>query len=180
MLKYRTRRIAAAGLFAALALAITYPMAGIPNIKFFEVCLFISGLFLGYWGGFTVPLVAGIIYILFNPNGPQTIPLVGLAQLFGFLLFGLFGALFRKMILANKNRIVGMTFCAAVGVVLTFVYDVITNAAFGLTINAIWPTIVSGVGFSLVHMAANGLIFGVAEPLMVKLWQISRPYLYQS
>jgi thiamine transporter ThiT len=179
-LKYRTRRIAAAGLFAALALAVTYPMAGIPNIKFFELCLFISGAFLGYWGGLTVPLVAGTIYILFNPNGPQTVLLVGLAQIIGFILFGLAGALFRKMILVNKNRIVGMTFCAATAVVLTFIYDFMTNAAFGFTIGAFWPTIVSGIGFSLVHMASNGLIFGLAEPLMVKLWQVSRPYLYSA
>ena len=177
-MKHRARRIAAAGLFAALALAITYPLAGIPNIKFFELCLFIAGAFLSYWGGITVPLVAGTIYILFNPNGPQTVLLVGLAQISGFILFGLSGSFFGKSILANKNRVVGMTFSAAIGVVLTFIYDVLTNAAFGLTIGAVWPTIISGIGFSVVHIAFNGLVFGLAEPLIVKLWQISRSYLY--
>jgi hypothetical protein len=177
-LNYRLRRIAAAGLFAALALAITYPMAAIPNVKFFEVCLFIAGIFLRFWGGLVVPLTAGTIYILFNPNGPQTNLLVGLAQIIGFMLFGVTGALFRKMILANRNHYVGITFCAAIGVVVTFIYGLLTDVAYGYTINAIKPTVISGIAFSLVHIGFNGLIFGLAEPLLVKLWQVAKPYLY--
>jgi hypothetical protein len=177
-LNYRLRRIAAAGLFAALALATSYAMAAIPNVKFFEVCLFIAGAFLGFWGGIVVPLVAGTIYVLFNPNGPQTNLLVGVAQIVGFMLFGIAGAAFRKMILANRNHYVGMTFCAAIGVVVTFIYGLLTDTAFGYTINAIKPTIISGIAFSLVHIGSNGIIFGLAEPLMVKLWQVAKPYLY--
>jgi hypothetical protein len=153
-------------------------MAAVPNVKFFEVCLFIAGAFLGFWGGSVVPLVAGTIYILFNPNGPQTIFLVGIAQIIGYMLFGIAGALFGKMILANRNHYVGMTFCAAIGVVVTFIYDILTNGAWGLTMGAVKPAIISGIAFSLVHMGFNGLIFGLAEPLMVKLWQVAKPYLY--
>lgn len=153
-------------------------MAAVPNVKFFEVCLFIAGIFLGFWGGIVVPLVAGSIYILFNPNGPQTILIVGIAQIAGFMMFGIAGAFFRKMILANRNHYVGMVFCAAIGVVVTFMYDILTNAAWGFTMGAIQPVIVSGIAFSLVHMGFNGLIFGMAEPLMVKLWQVAKPYLY--
>lgn len=155
-------------------------MAGIPNIKFFEICLFISGAFLGYWGGFMVPIVAGTIYIMFNPNGPQTVLLVGMAQIIGYSLFGLAGAFFGKMILTNRNRFVGIVFCAAIGVLFTFIYDLLTNAAWGLTIHAVKPAIYSGIAFSLIHMGANGIIFGVAEPLLVKLWQVAKPYLYSS
>jgi len=177
-LNYRLRRIAAAGLFAALALATSYAMAAVPNVKFFDVCLFIAGIFLGFWGGIVVPLVAGSIYILFNPNGPQTILIVGIAQIAGFMMFGIAGAIFRKMILANRNHYVGMVFCAAIGVVVTFIYDIITNAAWGYSMGAVRPVIISGIAFSLVHMGFNGLIFGLAEPLVVKLWQVAKPYLY--
>jgi len=177
-LNYRLRRIAAAGLFAALALATSYAMAAVPNVKFFDVCLFIAGIFLGFWGGIVVPLVAGSIYILFNPNGPQTILIVGIAQIAGFMMFGIAGAIFRKMILANRNHYVGMVFCAAIGVVVTFIYDIITNAAWGYSMGAVQPVIISGIAFSLVHMGFNGLIFGLAEPLVVKLWQVAKPYLY--
>ncbi len=162
---------------SALALAITYPLAGIPNVKFFELCLFLSGIFLGLWGGISVPLIAGTIYILFNPNGPQTVLLVGIAQIVGYLLFGLAGAAFGKIILANNRRLIGMTFCAATGVFLTFVYDLLTNAAWGLTIGALKPAVYSGIAFSLVHMAANGLIFGLAEPLMGRVWKAVYPLL---
>jgi len=178
-LNYRIRRIAAAGLFAALALVINFPLLGIPNVELFSLCLFVAGVFLGYWGGFVVPLVAGSIFVIFNPNGPPSLITVAVAQIIGMILFGLTGAVLSKSLLKNKNRMIGITFCAAVGVVLTFIYDLLTNAAFGLTIGPFWPTVVSGIAFSLMHMVSNGLIFGFFEPLMVKLWYAAGPRLYQ-
>lgn len=178
-MNYRLRRIAAAGLFAALTLAVNFPLISIPNVELFSLCLFASGAFLGYWGGVAVPVVAGTIFVLFNPNGPPSVITVALAQIIGFILFGLIGALFGKSIFRNKNRVVGITFMAAIGVVFTFIYDLLTNAAFGLSIGPLWPVIIGGVAFSLWHMATNGLIFGFAEPLLVKLWQITGPRLFQ-
>jgi len=178
-LDYRIRRIAVAGLLAALALALNFPLLAVPNIEVFSLCMFVSGVFLSYWGGFVVPLAAGLIFIVFNPNGPPTLLTVAVAQLTGFILFGLIGAAVRKNIINNKNRIVGITFCAAVGVVFTFIYDLLTNAAFALTIGPFWPTIVSGIAFSLMHIVSNGLIFGFFEPIMVKLWRVAGPRLYR-
>lgn len=177
---FRTRRIAAAGLFAALALAINFPLLGIPNVELFSFCMFISGVFLGAWGGFIVPLVAGSIFIIFNPNGPPTLFTLAIAQLIGFILFGLAGALFGKSILHSKNRLVSVTLCTAIGVMFTFIYDLLTNAAFAVTIGPFWPTIIGGIGFSLWHIVSNGLIFGFFEPILVKLWRITGPRLYQS
>jgi hypothetical protein len=178
-LNYRLRRIAAAGLFAALALAVNFPLVSIPNVELFSLCLFAAGSFLGYWGGIAVPVIAGTIFVLFNPNGPPSLITVALAQIIGFVVFGLVGALFGKSILNNKNRIVGITFMAAIGVVFKFIYDLFTNAAFGLTVGPFWPVIVGGIAFSLWHIATNALIFGFAEPLLVKLWQITGPRLFQ-
>ena len=174
---YRLRRTAAAGLFAALALALNFPLLGVPNVELISLVLFISGMFLGYWGGFVTPIVAGVIFVFFNPNGPPSIILVAIAQIIGFILFGIFGAIFGRMILKNTNRVVGMTFCAAIGVTLTFVYDLITNAAIATVFGPFWPTVASGIAFSLWHMAGNGIIFGLAEPVIVKLWQIVGPRL---
>jgi hypothetical protein len=178
-LNLRIRRIAVAGLLAALALAINFPLLGVPNLELFSLCMFISGVYLSFWGGFMVPLVAGLIFIVFNPNGPPTLITVAAAQIIGFLLFGLIGALLGRSLLLNKNRVVGMTFCAAIGVVFTFIYDLLTNVAFGLSIGPFWPTVIAGIAFSLWHMASNGLIFGIAEPIIVKLWHVAGPYLYR-
>lgn len=177
---FRTRRIAAAGLFAALAIAINFPLLGIPNVELFSLCLFISGVFLRIWGGFIVPLVAGSIFIIFNPNGPPTLFTVAIAQIVGFIIFGLAGAFFGRSILRNKSRPIGIMLLAAIGVVLTFIYDLLTNAAFAVTIGPFWPTIIGGIGFSIWHIVSNGLIFGFFEPLLVKLWRITGPRLYQS
>ena len=179
-MNYRIRRIAAAGLFAALALVVNFPLLGVPNVELFSVCLFVAGTFLGYWGGFMVPLVAGLIFIVFNPNGPPSLITVAIAQIIGFILFGLAGAALGKNIIKCKSRIIGIISCALLGVTLTFIYDLLTNAAFGLTIGPFWPTIIGGIAFSLMHLATNGLIFGFFEPLMVKLWYVAGPRLYQS
>lgn len=169
--------MAAAGLFAALALALNFPLLGVPNIEVFSLILFMSGAYLGYWGGFVVPLVAGLIFIFFNPNGPPSLLTLVLAQLVGFVLMGLAGAAFGKSILQNKNRIVGITFCAAIGVVMTFIYDLLTNLALATAFGPFWPVITAGIAFSLWHMVSNALIFGFAEPVMVKLWKIVGPRL---
>jgi len=173
------RRIAAAGLLSALAIALNFPFLGVPNIEILSLCMFISGLFLGLWGGLVVPVVAGMIFIMFNPNGPPSLITVVIAQLIGFMLFGIAGALFGKSILKNKNHIIGMTFCAAIGVVFTFLYDLLTNMAFALTIGPFWPTVAGGLILSFLHIISNGIIFGLSEPLMVKLWRIASPRLYQ-
>jgi hypothetical protein len=64
--------------------------------------------------------------------------------------------------------------------VFTFFYDLLTNSAIALTFGPFWPVIVSGIGFGLWHMVSNGLIFGIGEPFMVKLWQVIGPRLYQA
>jgi hypothetical protein len=178
-LDYRLRKVAAAGLLSALAIALNFPLLGFPNIEVFSLCMFIAGVFLGLWGGLVVPLIAGSIFVTFNPNGPPSLILVAIAQLIGFMLFGIVGALFGKSILKNKNRLVGMTFCAAIGVVFTFLYDILTNMAFALSTGPFWPTFVGGNILSLVHIVSNGILFGLSEPLMVKLWRIASPRLYQ-
>jgi hypothetical protein len=179
-LDFRTRRIAAAGLFAALAISINFPLLGIPNVELFSLCLFISGVFLRIWGGFIVPLVGGSIFIIFNPNGPPTLFTVAIAQIVGFIIFGLAGAFFGKNILQNKSHLLGVILLAVIGFVLTFIYDLLTNVAFAVTIGPFWPTIIGGIGFSIWHIVSNGLIFGLFEPLLVKLWCITGPRLYQS
>jgi thiamine transporter ThiT len=174
----RLKRTAATGLFAALALALNFPLLGVPNVELFSVCLFIAGVYLGYWGGIVTPLIAGVIFVFFNPNGPPSVITLVIAQLVGFVLFGLAGAIFGKSILRNKNHMVGMVFSAAIGVVFTFIYDALTNAAIAVTFGPFWPTMISGIAFSLMHIVSNGIIFGLVEPLMVKLWQIVEPRLY--
>ena len=164
--------MAAAGLFAALALALNFPLLGIPNVEVFSLILFISGIFLGYWGGIVVPLIAGLIFVFFNPNGPPTLITLVIAQIFGFILIGLSGATFGRSIIRNRNRVMGITFCAAIGVVLTFIYDLLSNVALATAFGPFWPVITAGISFSLLHMVFNGLIFGFSEPIIVKLWQI--------
>ena len=116
-------------------------------------------------------LFSGLIFVFFNPNGPQTIPLVGLAQILGFLLFGLAGGLLRPVILRNHESTRIALLLAGCGLVFTFIYDISTNLAFAITFGPFWPSLISGLGFGLIHIISNTIIFGISSLIIYRIWK---------
>ena len=165
--------IARVGIFSSLAFAVNAPLLLIPNIETFSVALFLSGVFLGIIDGLAVALVAGTIFIFFNPNGPQTIIAVGLAQLFGFILFGLIGGIFRRIFLTNQSIKKLIVIAALLGFVLTLFYDFSTNIALALIhlYGPFWVTLTGGLAFSIIHIVSNTIIFGASALIVEKIWK---------
>jgi len=163
--------VARVGVFAALAFGVNAPLLAVPNIELFSFSLFLSGLFLGVSGGAATALVAGIIFVFFNPNGAQPILAVGLMQLFGFILFGLCGGLLRPLILKKDNIRVTMITLLAAGALLTVWYDLSTNLVFAYLFGPFWPVLIAGLGFSAVHIVSNTIIFGLSGAVVQKIWK---------
>ncbi len=163
--------VARVGVFAALAFGVNTPFLAVPNLELFSLSLFLSGLFLGMIGGSATAFVAGIIFVFFNPNGAQPILIIGIIQLFGFMLFGFSGGLFRPLILksVNKKKVVVLLILA--GAVLTFWYDLSTNVAFAIFFGPFWPALIAGLAFSVVHTISNILIFGLSGAIIQKIWK---------
>ncbi|OGC89781.1 MAG: hypothetical protein A2W25_02750 [candidate division Zixibacteria bacterium RBG_16_53_22] len=164
-------RVARIGIFSALAFGINAPFLAIPNIELFSLALFLAGLFIGPVEGTMVGLVAGAIFVLFNPNGPQTIIFVGLAQLFGFALFGLSGGLLRNLFVGKKANLKSAILLILIGAFLTLWYDLSTNLIFAILFGPFWPTLIAGIGFALLHIASNAVIFGMSSLVIDKIWK---------
>lgn len=163
--------VARVGVFAALAFGINTPLLALPNIELFSFSLFLSGLYMGKAGGAATALVAGIIFVFFNPNGAQPILAIGLVQLFGFLLFGFFGGLVRFMVLKKDNIKLTIAVLLVAGLVLTFWYDLSTNLAFAYIFGPFWPALVAGLSFSIIHIVSNTIIFGISGAVVQKIWK---------
>jgi len=163
--------VARVAVFAALSFGINAPFLAIPNIELFSLGLFLSGVFLGVIDGLAAGALAGIIFVFFNPNGPQTVFLVGLAQLVGFILFGLTGGIIRRLVLKSANMRMLTFILALTGILLTFWYDLTTNFAFAVLFGPFWPTLLGGLGFSVLHIVSNGMIFGTSALIVQRIWK---------
>lgn len=163
--------VARVAVFAALAFGVNAPFLAIPNVETFSLALFLSGLFLGKANGTATAAIAGIIFIFFNPNGPQPVLLVGIAQLVGFLLFGFAGGVLRPLILHRENSGRSTLLLILAGALLTLWYDLSTNLAFAALLGPFWPTLIGGLGFSLMHLVSNTVIFGLAGAIVYRIWR---------
>jgi hypothetical protein len=164
-------RVARIGIFSALAFGINAPFLAIPNVELFSLALFLTGVFIGPVEGIAVSVIAGTIFVFFNPNGPQTIIFVGLAQLLGFALFGLSGGLLRALIIGKKADFKLAILLIFVGAILTLWYDLSTNLVFAIIFGPFWPTLIAGIGFALVHIVSNTVIFGMSSLVIDKIWK---------
>ncbi len=163
--------VARVAVFAALAFGVNAPFLAIPNVETFSLALFLSGLYLGKINGAATAAIAGIIFIFFNPNGPQPVLLIGIAQLFGFLLFGFAGGVLRPLILHKENTTRSTILIISAGALLTLWYDLSTNLAFAALFGPFWPTLIGGLGFSLMHLVSNTVMFGLAGAIVYKIWR---------
>jgi hypothetical protein len=163
--------LARVAVFAALAFGVNAPFLAIPNVETFSLAIFLAGLFLGKTSGVATAAIAGVIFIFFNPNGPQPVLLVGLAQLFGFLLFGFAGGVLRPLILQKGNAIRSILILIPAGALLTLWYDLSTNLVFAAIFGPFWPVLIGGISFSLIHLAGNTVMFGLAGAIVFKIWR---------
>ncbi len=169
--RFSLSHVARVGIFSALAFGVNAPFLVIPNVEVFSLALFLAAVLLGIGDGLAVAFVSGLIFVFFNPNGPQTVPLVGLAQITGFILFGVAGGLFRQAILGHHESTRIALLLAGCGLGLTFIYDLATNLAFAITFGPFWPSLIGGLGFGLIHIISNTVIFGLSSLIIHRIWK---------
>ena len=159
--------------FIIAILVTNYGLAFLPNVKFFDLIVFLAGFSLGVRRGSTVAIISWAVYGNFNPWGPTTGIL--LATVMGSeLLYVLAGAWTRKIFALIKHRdhplIAGALFGFA-AFASTFLYDLITNIYTGLIwsglagntdlLSWIWIALVNpGAGlFYILHIGSNMVFF---------------------
>lgn len=179
-MSFSARKLALTGVLIALAIALKLPILSVPNVEFFTFIVFSSGYLLGMIGGAVVGIVSMSIYTSFvTPYGLPPLP-IAFAQVLSMALIGLAGGLaFRLNRLAFgrtfSSRIIAFMLIMGIsGLVLTLIYDLLTNLATTVVVGQFWPVMIAAVPFALLHTLSNVVIFVVLSPLLLKMARFYR------
>ncbi len=160
-----TVRIAYGAIIIALAIALGYALALVPNIELVTLTLAIGGYLLGGSWGFIVGALGFGLYSILSPFGVAPPPLL-VAQIVGGGFIGFSGSLLRKIV---KRKWILVLKSALIGGTVTLVYDLLTNLGSYLMIaseTTLIPFIIGGLLFSILHIVANVVIFAVLFPII--------------
>lgn len=150
----------------ALAVALGFALAHIPNVELMTLVIFFSGYLLGPRCGGVIGFVAMSLFTSLNPLGIAFAP-VALAQVIGMTCIGMVAGMLRSW----AARGLDWAKLALLGLACTLFYDLITNLAMALSLGMI-PRLLSvlaaGLAFSLLHMVSNLIIFAVAGPFLAR------------
>ncbi len=147
----------------------------IPNVEFFTATVFIAGFAVGPLYGALIGLLAEFIYSFFNPLGAPLPPTL-LAQIICMAVVGYAGGFFQKRGWQNASRNVRIVLTGLMGFLLTLFFDVLTTLSFvvfvaGLDLAKIMGNFAFGMGFYLIHLCANTIIFFTIVPLIISRLQ---------
>ena len=170
----QTRRVLLAGLMIALTSAAGFALSGVPNVEVMTLLVFVAGYLLGVKLGMVVGAAAMLLHSLFNPHGPAHPPLLA-AQLLGFAIIGLSGAVVGPRI-AGMQRIWWASAVSAItGGGLTVIYQLMVNVASFYTFAGdkalaqlpvyIW----AGMAFTVMHLVWNIGVFLVSVRPMLSV-----------
>jgi uncharacterized membrane protein len=168
-------KVSIIAILVAICVATNYALVGVPNVKVMDFLVFITGFCFGPVIGILTGILGWAVYGAMNPYG--FILQVWLATMFSESIYGLLGGLVGKTLALTNfsdERIKLSIFFGSMGLISTFIYDIITNvvyaSAFGI------PFIVAfviGAPLTILHEVGNAAIFGVISiPVIVAFEQL--------
>ena len=179
-MSFSARKLTLAGVLIALAIALKLPILSVPNVEFFTFIVFSSGYLLGMIGGAVVGIISMSIYTsVVTPYGLPPLPIAA-AQVFSMALIGFAGGLVLRLKRSASRQEFSsrigavMLMMVLAGLVLTLVYDLLTNLATTIVVGQFWPVMIVAVPFALLHTLATIIIFVVLSPLLIKMSRLYR------
>ncbi|MBI2165209.1 MAG: hypothetical protein HYU29_02245 [Chloroflexi bacterium] len=168
--------------FVALILATNYALTRFPNVKLFDLLVFVAGYTLGVRRGVAVAGLSWLVYGTFNPFGPAGFPLLAVLMA-SETVYALAGGVVRRLLPPGrlsptpgaKSLVLG-----GVAVLTTLAYDVLTNTYTGLAWASLagsadywrWVRVAlfnpGALFFAAAHTASNLLFFTAFAPLLIK------------
>ncbi|HBN45950.1 MAG TPA: hypothetical protein QGF08_04945 [Candidatus Marinimicrobia bacterium] len=166
-------KLVRASIFAALAIGAGFSLLMIPNVELITVIIFTAGLYLGPVWGLIVGGTAEMIFSGLNPLGSGlSFPPLFFAQVIGMAGIGFAGGLFHGVFMIreySKQKVIAIGFT---GFALTFIFDSLTTLSYplsaGFDLSRTIGLYISGIGFTLLHQVANGVIFAIGVPRITK------------
>ena len=163
--RYSSRRLSYAALLIAAGLTGVYAES-IPNFEVLTLVVFGAGVLLGSLDGALVGGVTMLVYTLLNPYGPAH-PVVMLSQVVGIAVAGVAGGWYARAGLPGRSARARAGTLVVVAVIVTAVFDLVTNVATGIVFGQMKTWLIAGIPFSLWHIGYNVLLFAaVGTPLV--------------
>ena len=156
------------GILVALGVGIGYVFISIPNVELVSAVIFISGWIMGIEEGIVIGCLTEAIYSAFNPYGIAAPPLF-IAQVISMGFTGFLGGWTGKR--KHPRALLRHITMGMAGFISTLVFAVLTTLSFVLFIEPSMTTLIGsflyGMGFYLIHIASNTLIFLVLVPVVI-------------
>ncbi|MBS7648119.1 MAG: hypothetical protein QXU95_04485 [Candidatus Bathyarchaeia archaeon] len=165
---FSTKVLSLVILMTSINLVSNYALIGIPNVKFMDLVVFVSGYLMGVAPGVLVGVLTWLVYGTLNPRGFNLVILA--ATCLGESLYGVAGWLSAKFRLGLGFSSFGeagggsvwwanLKF-GVVGFFSTFIYDLFTNIV-SVTIVGLPPlmAIIQGAPFAIIHEVSNFFFF---------------------
>lgn len=158
-------------MLSALAAALGYALAAVPNVELISLAVFVSGAALGRVRGAIVGLIGMGIYSGLGPYGSGlAIPPMFAGQLGAMALVGFAGGLMGRF-WSERPRLPGVATAAAAGFVLTCVYQAAVVCGYAVAspefADGFLAALTANLFFPYVHIVWNTVVFAVLVPLLV-------------
>ncbi len=156
------------GLFVALGLSLGFTLLHIPNVEMVTATIFISGYLIGAKEGVIVGTITESLFSLFNPLGAAPPPLL-IAQVISMGFAGYLGGILRSW-----NHPINKMYYIRLGLagfLSTVIFAVLTTLSFtlliGLSFHELIGSFIYGLGFYIIHIVSNTLIFLTIVPALL-------------
>ncbi len=168
------QRLSRAAILVAVCVVLGFAFLLIPNVEMITAGIFLSGIWMGPRYGILIGFLAELIFSITNPVGFPPPPLL-CAQIISMSFVGLTGGIVGKYLLRQRffivrgwinHLILGLT-----GVLLTGIYDFLTNLSFPLSIGAdteqIRFMLIAGIPLAIIHISVNACTFCFIIPAIL-------------
>ncbi len=168
--------------FCVAILATNYALTALPNVKLFDLMVFVCGYTLGFRRAAIVAVASWTVYGAFNPWGATTASLLTTVA-FSETAYALAGAAFHRLFPPRRLRTLpglhSLALCA-LALASTLLYDVAANLYTGISWAqfagssdyARWIMIAlfnpGALWFSAMHVGSNVVFFSTLAPVLIK------------
>jgi len=169
----KIKLITFSGIFISLILGVGYALAYVPNVELVTALIFMSGVLMGIRQGLIIGALGEFLFSALNPIGSGLIfPPTMIAQVVTMAIIGALGGITRNYIIAWKPTIKNCLLIFGLGLGLTLFYDIMVSLAFpisaGFNFREMIGVVIAGLGFSLIHILVNAMVFLLIVPHAVQ------------
>jgi len=171
MIKGYTKSLVFTALFAGLAYVSNFLMLIIPNVSLAFFVVFMAGYFLGFrWGAVSGGLTFFLISY-FNPYGMAMLPLI-IVQILGGAIVGLCGAAAYRIFQIRIKDWRTYPLYSLWGIIASSIYMGLISLADAVLFGPFKERILISLGFSILTIVSNLIIFPVLAPLINSVREI--------